>query len=511
MSGFDGVSRPISVTVTAEKNTEIFVIDGAFNLRARGVGRVDEKLEPGLYKLKFRSGPLVQEMHEVVEAGQGPFEFTCPPLEFASPAPLAQTSTTHGYQEEAAAELSRQVHRRIGTGSQIFLFARCYTGKAFSSRPKVDDPARGLTLHDLEGRLLVDFEHDARAGAGSDASAGCTVELAPGAYRLRGRTERWGALEQMIVASAGWQTQVFLWQTDDDGRRVPDLSGTCVLLAELGTGFSPDSGTLRSSELARVALAERRVFMPRHQLREMLGSEVDNPMVGIYASHALVSAGEADRDLLTAVTDKLRQLLGEHPDVEALRLHLDGAAGTPYRFQAPPMLASSWSLVLAASEHLPELVPRGSLAARASTALWGDGPWLIWMADGFDDEAWRTERTLGAVLGRIAEVAPSMDPDEIGIPRAEIALSAAEEALLSAVSPLVRSTQESASSGLMVPTGPAADVPGTAPAPSSIEATLAARLGVPLAALDGLAARLLSKLESQGGTEDRSDPEEASR
>lgn len=509
MSSSEDGGEGIRVTVNAEKDTEIFVIDGAFNLRVRGVGRVEEKLEPGLYKLRFRTGPLVQEVHEVVESGRGPFTFTMPPLEFASPAPLAHTGTTHLYQEEAAAHLSREVHRRIGTGSQIFLFARCYTGNAFSARAKVDDPARGLTLHDVGGRLLVDFEQDAQAGSGSDASAGCTVELAPGAYRLRGRTERWGALEQTIVASPGWQTQVFLWQTDDDRSRVPDLSGTCILLAELGTGFSPDSGTLRSSELARVALAQRRVFMPRHQLREMLGSDVTNPMVGIYASHALVGDREADHDLLTAVTDRLRRLLGEHPDVEALRLHLDGSAGTRYRFETPPMLASSWSLVVAASEHLPELVPRGSLAARASTALWGDGPWLIWMADGLEDDAWRTDLTLGAVVGRIADIAAGIDPDEIGIPRADIGLNAAEEALLSIVSPRVRTTQASASTGFTVPTGPAADVPDTSPDPPSVGATLAARLGVPLAALESVAANLLYKLEAPGGTEVPSGSEQA--
>lgn len=494
MSSSEGGGERIRVTVNAEKDTEIFVIDGAFNLRVRGVGHIDEKLEPGLYKLKFRTGPLVQEMHAVVEAGRGRFDFTMPPLEFASPAPLAHTGTTHRYQEEAAAHLSREVHRRIGTGSQIFLFARCYTGNAFSDRPKVNDPARGLTLHDLGGRLLADIEDDAQAASGSDASAGCTVELAPGAYRLRGRTERWGALEQTIFASSGWQTQVFLWQTDDDRSRVPDLSGTCILMAELGTGFSPDSDALRSSELARVALAERRVFMPRHQLRDMLGSDIANPMVGIYASHALVGAGEADRDLLTAITDKLRRLLGEHPDVEALRLHLDGSAGTGYRFETPPMLASSWSLVVAASEHLPELVPRGSLAARASTALWGDGPWLIWLADGLEDEARTTDLTLGAVLGRIADIAADIEPDEIGIPRADIGLNAAEEALLSVLGPRVHTTRPPMSTGLTVPPGPAANVPDTSPDPPSVGATVAARLGVPLSALEGVAVNLLYKL-----------------
>src|SRR5687768_9266727 len=121
MSSSEAAGDRIPVTVHAGKDSEIFVIDGEFNLKARGVGQLQRDLEPGLYKLKFREGTLIQEVHIAVESGGDPLEHTSPPMLFASPAPLAHTSTTHEYQEEAAARLSRKVHGRIADGSQIFV------------------------------------------------------------------------------------------------------------------------------------------------------------------------------------------------------------------------------------------------------------------------------------------------------------------------------------------------------------------------------------------------------
>ena len=496
MSSSEGPDEKIPVTVHAGKDSEIFVIDGGFNLKARGVGHLHRDLEPGLYKLKFREGPLIQEVHIVVEAGGDPLEHTSPPMLFASPAPLAHTGTTHEYQEEAAARLSREVHRRIAPGSQIFVFARTFSGPERSAAKKVRKPARGLTLHDPDGRLLVDLEHDAQGGPGPDPSAGCTVDLAPGAYRLRAQTERWGPLEQTIVASPGWQTQVFLGQTDDDGRMVPDLSGAAVFLVEMGAGFVPDAEAPRSSELARVALGERRVFLPRHQLLEMVSSGDINPMAAIYAAHAVAGAAQDDdRELLTAVTDRLRDMLGKHPDVEALSLFVEGSAGIGYRYETPPMLASSWSLVVSAATQRAELVPRGSLAAQVATALWGDGPWLIWLADRLQEEARRTSVPLGDAVSRIAELA-NVAPSEAGIPQAAVDLNDAEEALLSVVSPRQGPARAPAPPPLSMPLG-SAEVPGASVAPPSFEVGVAARLGVPLASLEGVAATLLRKLEDQ--------------
>jgi hypothetical protein len=297
------------------------------------------------------------------------------------------------------------------------------------------------------------------------------------------------------VASPGWQTQFFLWQTDDEDARVPDLAAAGDLLAELGAGFDPDSDQLRSGELARLALAERRVFMPRHQLKKMLRSEVTDPMAAIYACHALVAAGEADNDLLAAAVGELRRLVGAHPDVEALDLFLQGSTGSGYRYEVPPMLASSWSLVVSASARRPELVPPESLSVRVSTALWGDGPWLIWMAGDLDQHAGTIDVSLDAAVSRIADLAAPIETDAIGALDPGTELDDAEEALLSVIMPLARSGPTPRR--LSLPTGPATEVPDDLPDRPSLKATVADRLGVPPAAVEGVTASLLTKLSDR--------------
>ena len=226
----------------------------------------------------------------------------------------------------------------------------------------------------------------------------------------------------------------------------------------------------------------------------MVGSRDINPMAAIYAAHAVAGAAKHDdRELLTAVTERLRDVLGKHPDVEALRLLVNGSTG--YRYEAPPMLASSWSLVVSAATQRADLVPRGSLAAQVATALWGDGPWLVWLADRLEEDARRTGVPIGDAVSRIAELA-NVAPSEDEIPQAAVDLNDAEEALLSVVSPRQGPARAPARPRLSMPVG-SAEVPGPAVAPPSFEVGVAARLGVPLASLEGVAASLLRKLEDR--------------
>jgi len=47
-------------------------------------------------------------------------------------------------------------------------------------------------------------------------------------------------------------------------------------------------------------------------------------------------------------------------------------------FSVPPMLSSSWSIIVGATASRPELVPRGSLSAAISERVLAGGPWLRW-------------------------------------------------------------------------------------------------------------------------------------
>ncbi|HYC93411.1 MAG TPA: hypothetical protein VEO54_29665 [Thermoanaerobaculia bacterium] len=87
MSSFE-----VRLEVTAaDAATELYVIDGDFNLVDRGIGSKVFQVTPGIYKIKARSG-IQQEERLVIVRGDEKVEFA--PLPFASAVPLENTAGT---------------------------------------------------------------------------------------------------------------------------------------------------------------------------------------------------------------------------------------------------------------------------------------------------------------------------------------------------------------------------------------------------------------------------------
>jgi hypothetical protein len=437
MSSFD-LKDKVDVEIQATPATEIFLIDHKFQLAERGVGSIRARVDPGIYKIKFRAGSSIKEVHRELSAGSGLVRIEGPSVEYFSSAPLATARTTHEYHEDAARMLSRQVHRTLGEGSQVFVFARAWTnagaGRHVPPVPPRHNPAEGLTLRALDGTLLVDLERETQRGRGGDPWAGANVAVAPGAYRLRVQTPRWGALEQIVIATQDWQTQIFFLQDDygaeDHQEFRPDLADATILLAPIGAGFDPGRGELRLAELARQALAHGRTVMTADELSTVLSQRQTSPMLGLYGAHSLVAAGSHAR--LRPVVQSLRETLGSHPDVEALRLALDGRLTKRHPpFTVPPMLSASWSIMVAQSAQWPDLIPSGSLAAQVATHVWAAGPWLIWQADDLETVSAPLSSSLDEALTTLAQLAPSYANDVAILD----GLSDTEAALLSALEP----------------------------------------------------------------------------
>jgi hypothetical protein len=210
-------------------------------------------------------------------------------------------------------------------------------------------------------------------------------------------------LEQAVVASPGWQTQIFLLQRDyaQDMQDVSqrgrsdvraDLLGAAVLMSGHGypddqpppdfnfaspPGFDPGRSDLRLAEAARLALSNRRKILSR-EIRDMLRYKFENPMLGIFGAHLLLLEKERDVELFRVVLTNLRKMVGhKHPDVEALALTLNEQ--TDFRFETPPMLQRSWSLICEATAERPELVAEDSLLAQLAQRRWGNSIWLTWV------------------------------------------------------------------------------------------------------------------------------------
>jgi hypothetical protein len=128
----------------------------------------------------------------------------------------------------------------------------------------------------------------------------------------------------------------------------------------------------------------------------MIWRDYKNPMLGIYGAHQLLLSEKlepSDLDLLRNVTSTLQNMIGAHPDVIALDVFLnDLSTNVPvyqapsYRtvYQAPPMLRSSWNILVKASIAHPEIVRAGSLASYVADRIWGDGTWLVWQSSSTD-------------------------------------------------------------------------------------------------------------------------------
>src|SRR5690606_4278823 len=97
-----------------------------------------------------------------------------------------------------------------------------------------------------------------------DPWAACTVEVDPGEYLLRLGTEAGFALDMLVVASPGWQTQVFLCELQRQVGRTGPWSGSMhssVHLRRPEAGFDPMSPGLRLTELTRIGLRNRRAVI----------------------------------------------------------------------------------------------------------------------------------------------------------------------------------------------------------------------------------------------------------
>ena len=397
----------VRLAVNADPGTEISLIDHNFQVCDRGIGTLDTELVPGLYKLRYRVGLTVSEGYQAIELGSGPVTVSAPTVDYSSAAPLRGTLDRELYGVKAT-ELSRKVHASFGEDSQVFVFAR--GGRA--GRPA--NPADGLSLHYPDGDLLVDLGKLAKQTGATSQWAGCTVAVRAGEYRLRQRLRpavpQQRHLEQVIVASPGWQTQIFLTSSPGEptkGRRPGGLipARTSVLQARVDRGFDAQPDAARLADLARIGLTDRRAVVSLADLPDELSGESADPMLGIYTAHALLQSGGSDQaQQLGEVVRTLRSLLGKHPDVEALA-HVLGVPDPGYVFDCPPMLSSSWSMILAASARQPGLVPPGSLSEQISPHLWGTGPWLLWLYDELSDAQPRVAADAPGMVAQVANAA----------------------------------------------------------------------------------------------------------
>lgn len=409
---------------TRDQAADIRVYDAEYHQVARGAGNLDVNLQRGVYLIRARVGD--SEFSELTVLKKDARTVEVPHLSFTSAAPLEQTAKTHEYQKEAAAAHSTKVHVTAGEGSWIYLFVRDWTSpQNRSAVPPVQNPMRCLRLLDAQEQLIANLETASFCGADEDPWAACNIAVNSGSYILELQFEGsqnletangdWAkvrAIRQTVVASPGWQTQVFCLLREYEGAgRSADLNHATIFMSR-GLGFRPDDQNARLTELARLSLETGRVNVGNDEMKLILQGKFENPMLGIYGAHLTLLQRERRRrrgseikfspdltewseDGLEHVVSRLRDLVQvPHPDIEAVAL----AAELPLNlneFSLPPMFRRSWSIICDATVSQTSLVPAGSPAERAGCGLWGDGQWLTWIDDNskITDALWNNIRS----------------------------------------------------------------------------------------------------------------------
>lgn len=403
-----------SVTLTiraADEASEIFLIDAGLSRIASGVGRLKIDVDPGIYKVRFRSG--ASQHDELVEISgldenvvvQGP------PILFHTAAPIDKTLTTHEYHSGPATMLSKQVNCEIGYGGELFIFVREEEGDQIQDQ---EFSVSGVTVHSLDGMELATFEQ-------GDVDiqyrwSAITLRLDPGTYSIRVASGPIGTYEIFVTISQGWQTQVFMvmdefWH-DRISFRAPSLRSASVLMSHQGRGFDPYSRTVRLAELARHALEQGRNVISSQLMNELLSEKFEDPMLGIIAAHLIMRRHRPNWDLLLVVINNLANMLGEHPDVQALQIAMKKKSVTRIdSISSPPLLRNSWDYITKASRRRASLVSLDSHSARIANDVVSGGPWLIHrINEGHQFSS--TDNFSIAESMRVVEKLMSMEPEQ---------------------------------------------------------------------------------------------------
>lgn len=382
--------------------TRIELLDG--NLcpidLARSLGEVNLQLPAGVYAVRFCRGPQFTEKLALLSPATPHVDISPPESDmpqFASAAPLDQTTTTRDWQSGPARDLSLSPPLPPPTGhrggSHLLLFLRDpfseYGPNGASLLPEV-------SLHDYAGHCVFVLSTAARNEL--EHWHGAHLNLDPGCYRLRCAREGRQPSEQILFTCAGWQTQVFLLAAE--ALDEPSYVSRCsILMSRARVGFDPRREDLRWTETALRALRHRSNIGAALRTG-MLNQTLGNPMLGVCTALLHLRRRTVDLALVRASFLALHQLVGPLPDVLAIGLALARRDPTTltdpevepllensFALAHPPMLRESWNHILHATADTPHLIPRGTLADNLAGLIVKHGPWLTWHVESPDRPA----------------------------------------------------------------------------------------------------------------------------
>jgi hypothetical protein len=360
----------------------ISVVTSGYQPVATATGQLSIELPVGAYRATAQVGGSWMSSLAVIRADEDTSLKL--PVVFPAAAPAAGTASVNPGQQDLVRTITQEVSQSVsGPPAALVLVLRNLSDEQKSS-PKTSI----LSVFDGEMRPVIqrpaEWKRDNLAGA-----AGWSKRLNPGGYVLRIAPPRKkkGAIgtDQAVWLSPGWMTVVFI-PTGPDGPRSAAVS---VQMVKIGSFWKPDEEQAFAAEAILAGLRDGDVAVDDAQLRDLLHAKFVNPMLGVLGGHAVVQQMEAADDpdvardrlgVLRAVVANLTKLIGDHPDVAALRAVARMADGHEPSVSVtwPPMLAASLHKLIGADRVDQSTLPAGSPAEQIPARCFMSGPWLLW-------------------------------------------------------------------------------------------------------------------------------------
>ena len=380
----------------------ITVQDSQLNevVRSTAAGSLDRRLPSGVYRVVARIGPT-EESRLVVIRPMVRLRLAIP-LRFETAATVYNAATENESHATLAATLTGPIIPPTDEGALVVLLRilpwHKYDGLIDQGADEAPAPNAGDLPSDVRHRIEAadvagsfelfdadgtEIELPVAEYDWTHRAVGWRWNLPAGGYLLRWSTGPERAVDQAIWVAADWQTVMFV-PLGQSGPR--PASGSVQLLPKTGIwseGPDPDAWETE----ARLADLRAARPSPASNYRDILGRDGSPPMLRLIAAVSLLTlAWDADpdpetlTDLRTGYQQLVAELGADCPDVIALETDVGESDRDRRRATWPPMLSSSYDLLLRADRAGREVIVPGSTAESASIGRLTGGPWLLWMS-----------------------------------------------------------------------------------------------------------------------------------
>lgn len=372
VSDLPGTTSQVNVVIeSCAYASELYVVNRAYALMAKGVGRLALELEPGRYKVRQRIGYSEHVQDLEVSGSLEPCIVKLPRLEFPSPIPLPGTSLV------SVPPGPRPFS--YGSGTFRFVLRTPLGGNSLLSDAQVEHmhaEMRRLRLESFDGKLSVPFNEASTSG---DAPGTLTFssEQPPGVYVVvqeRGRNRQ---VCMPILIRKARTTVVFGLTLSDEGEPIPVELGHAgmAMLRNVDLTGEYEESLLRMEAARKAIAAGRHVYgwsdavpdevlhalgQPENVLLDLmdvyLGWHCLNPRIADHGEP--LPEGErpllqVDRAALLTRLKRASAVLGrDSADVVALvhALNIVPSDIEVLPVDAPPLLKRSWDRLLSFSE-----------------------------------------------------------------------------------------------------------------------------------------------------------------